>query len=126
MLIRETEAVTPTALAMADAVGVTCRVLIGREEGAPGFAMRHFTLEPGGHTPLHEHNYEHEVFILGGRGLVRTGDSFRGISAGQAVYVAPNERHQFRNPGTEPLVFLCLVPVHFDCGNGTCMPTPGS
>ena len=30
------------------------------------------------------------------------------------IYVAPDELHQFRNVGDEPLVFLCLVPNKHD------------
>ena len=32
--------------------------------------MRHFEIEPGGTTPLHEHEWEHEAFILTGGGVV--------------------------------------------------------
>ncbi|MEM3553827.1 MAG: cupin, partial [Candidatus Bathyarchaeia archaeon] len=46
------------------------RWLITREIGAPNFAMRLFEMEPGGHSPLHTHPWEHEVFILEGEGVV--------------------------------------------------------
>ena len=32
------------------------------------------------------------------------------MSPGVAVYVAPDEIHQFRNTGSGPLKFLCLIP----------------
>ena len=47
-----------------------CRVrwLIGEKESAPTFAMREFEVSPGGHTPKHFHDYEHEVYVLAGDG----------------------------------------------------------
>ncbi|MFP3903820.1 MAG: cupin, partial [Armatimonadota bacterium] len=30
--------------------------------GAPNFAMRRFVVEPGGSTPYHTHDWEHEVY----------------------------------------------------------------
>ena len=53
---------------------VTVRWLITKEMGAEHFAMRLFELESGGYTPLHVHDWEHEVFILEGEGLVVAGD----------------------------------------------------
>ena len=45
---------------------VEIRWLISKEDGAENFAMRMFELQPGGHTPLHTHPHEHEVFIVEG------------------------------------------------------------
>ena len=46
------------------------RWLITKETGAENFAMRLFEMEAGGNSPLHSHNWEHEVFILEGEGTV--------------------------------------------------------
>ncbi len=81
------------------AVGVSKRVLIGEEDGAPNFIMRQFTLQPGGKTPYHTHNWEHEVYVLSGTGIARHGDGESDISAGCAVLVLPNEEHGFVNTG---------------------------
>jgi quercetin dioxygenase-like cupin family protein len=97
-------------------------ILVGREHGAPNFSMRHFVVAPGGHTPLHSHNYEHEVVILEGEADVNYGTSVHRVRGGDVLYVAPNEMHQFRNAGTGDFRFLCFVPTSFDCGK----PTPGS
>ena len=102
--------------------GVTMRMMVGRADGAPNFAMRHFTVEPGGYTPHHSHNYEHEVYIVEGHGRVENDGEFRNIRAGDVLFVQPNTVHQFVNTGEQALKFLCLVPVTFDCGK----PTPGS
>lgn len=102
------------------------RMMVGADDGAPSFAMRHFTIEPGGHSPRHSHNYEHEVVITGGTGRVEQAGEFCDISAGDVLFVAPNALHQFVNTGEEPLRFLCLVPVTYDCGEEGRLPTPGS
>lgn len=102
--------------------GVTMRLMVGRADGAPNFSMRHFTVEPGGHTPHHSHDYEHEVFVVDGAGKVEKDGAQHDIAAGDVLFMPPNAVHQFVNTGSKPLKFLCLVPVTFDCGK----PTPGS
>jgi quercetin dioxygenase-like cupin family protein len=89
-----------------------CRVrwLVDDQDGAPNFAMRQFEVAPGGYTPKHQHPYEHEVYVLEGTGVVVEGDVEHPLCPGQAVYVAPNELHQFRNTGDVPLKFLCMIP----------------
>ena len=59
---------------MPGAQGCSIRWLVGEAEGAPNFAMRQFEVAVGGHTPKHSHPYEHEVFVLEGRGVVLEGD----------------------------------------------------
>jgi len=105
---------------------VDMRLMVGREDGAPNFSMRHFTVQPGGYTPHHQHNYEHEVLILEGEGEAQDGDDVHSIRAGDVLFVQPNTVHQFRNTGATPMKFLCLVPTQFDCGTEGKKPTPGS
>lgn len=126
MLIRRAEEINGTPMTMDGVKDVTMRLLVGRDDGAPTFAMRHFTVQPGGHTPHHSHNYEHEVYVVAGRGTVEEDGALHEIGAGDSLFVRPNVVHQFVNTGDEPLKFLCFVPVSFDCGGGQCQPTPGS
>lgn len=86
------------------------RWLIGPRDGAPNFAMRQFEVAVDGYTPKHSHPYEHEVFVLDGQGTILEGDKVHPIRGGDIIYVAPDEVHQFRNVGSTPLKFLCLVP----------------
>jgi quercetin dioxygenase-like cupin family protein len=37
--------------------------------------MRHFEIQPRGQTSKHSHDWEHEVFIIEGKGLVICEDS---------------------------------------------------
>jgi quercetin dioxygenase-like cupin family protein len=89
----------------------TIRWLISDKEGAPNFAMRLFELEPGGYTPFHNHSWEHEVFILDGTGEITTATGPRAVKQGDAILVLPDEKHQFRNTGSQPLRFICLIPA---------------
>ena len=91
--------------------GVSIRVLIHEPDGAPNFRMRLFEVDPGGNTPLHEHDWEHEVYVLDGEGVVVTDKGERAVSAGMCVFVPGGEKHQFRNTGAGAWKFLCLVPV---------------
>ena len=86
------------------------RWLIGPRDGAPNFAMRQFEVAATGFTPRHSHPYEHEVYVLEGIGTIAEGEDWHAIKAGDIIYVAPNEVHQFKNTGNVPLKFLCLVP----------------
>ncbi len=91
------------------AENVEKEVLLGDSEGVETFAMRRFTLDEGGHTPYHNHNWEHEIYVLAGEGKIRTGDGEEELGAGDTVYVPSGEKHQFISNG-EGFTFLCLVP----------------
>ena len=100
---------------MDDAENVRMRMLVGPSEGAKTFHMRHFEIQPGGHTPHHRHDYEHELLILRGQGTARSEGGDRPFRCGDVIWVPPNETHQFRNTGNEPLEFICLIPAACDC-----------
>jgi quercetin dioxygenase-like cupin family protein len=93
------------------AQGATIRILISKTDGADNFAMRMFEIQPGGHTPLHSHPHEHEVFILDGEGVFVCEGKERKISVESVVFVPGGAEHQFRNTGRSVLRFLCLVPA---------------
>ncbi|NIL98034.1 MAG: cupin domain-containing protein [Planctomycetales bacterium] len=95
---------------MEGSAGCRVRWLVDEKDGAPNFAMRQFDVAPGGHTPRHSHPYEHEIYVLEGAGEVIEGDQPRPLKAGDVVYVAPDDVHQFRNTGTTTMKFLCMVP----------------
>jgi len=90
--------------------GVTMRVVIGPDEGAPHFTMRVFEVQPGCASPYHSHWWEHEVFVLAGQGVVRTKAGEIPIGPGSTVFVPGDDMHQFRNTGQKVLRFICLIP----------------
>ncbi len=100
----------PKKVEMDGVDGATIRELITAQDGAPHFAMRMFEVAPGGHTPLHTHPYEHEVFILDGEGELGGGVEAKPLRPGDAVFVPADILHQFRNTGQKTLRFLCLIP----------------
>jgi quercetin dioxygenase-like cupin family protein len=110
MKINNYERVPAQPVQMEGAAGCHVRWLVDERDGAPTFAMREFEVAPGGHTPRHFHDYEHEVFVLEGAGIVVEGAVEHPLRAGDVVLVKPNEIHQFRNTGDRPLKFLCLIP----------------
>ena len=88
----------------------TKQVLIGRNDGAPNFEVRLFTIPVGGKSSLDEHAHDHGVLIVHGRARVMLGDKFEEIQEGDIVYIPSWERHQFENMSDEPFSFLCIIP----------------
>ena len=89
---------------------VMVRWLISEKDGAENFAMRLFEIQPGGYSPLHQHDWEHEVFILEGEGITRDKQNEKSFKQGDVFFVSPMEWHQFINTGEKTLKFLCLIP----------------
>ncbi len=90
--------------------GVTMRVVIGPDQGAPFFTMRVFEVQPGHASEMHSHWWEHEVFVLSGQGVVKTDQGDIPVCHGSTVFVPGGEMHQFQNAGDDLLRFICLVP----------------
>ena len=74
--------------------GVSKRVLIGPKDGAQGFAMRYFEVQPGGNSAFEHHPEIHQVYVLRGRGRVLLGAEWHDIAEGDVVYIEPEEQHQ--------------------------------
>jgi quercetin dioxygenase-like cupin family protein len=98
------------AVEIEGARGVRRAVLVSDRDGAPNFAMRLFQIDPGGHTPYHQHAWEHEIFVVGGRGWLRGGDGERELLPGASIFIPGGEMHQFRAGEDTTLDFLCMIP----------------
>ena len=125
MLIRNLNETPTRPIDMQGADRVSMAMMIGREDGAPNFAMRQFHVAAGGHSPRHSHDYEHEVLILGGSGTIYLEGAEHPIKSGDVIYVPADEEHQFvasKDERDGGLRFICLVPVERNCGGDT----PGS
>lgn len=90
---------------------VKVRWLISKKDDADNFAMRLFEIKPDGYTPLHQHDWEHEVFVLEGNGVIKNKIGEEPFKQGDVIFVLPMEWHQFVNAGKETLKFLCLIPI---------------
>lgn len=124
VLIRNIDETPRQPVRMDGVQGASMAVMVGRADGAPHFSVRQFAVDPGGHTPRHQHDYEHEVFVVSGRGVVFLGGREHPVRAGDVIYVPANEPHQFRSVDDQdgPMRFLCVVPIEQNCGG----PVPGS
>ncbi len=95
---------------MEGADGVRVRWLIKEEDGAPNFAMRLFEVKRGGHTPYHSHSYEHEVFVLEGKGVLKFEGEEYPFEKGYVIFVDQGKQHGFYNTGDSTLKFICIIP----------------
>ena len=101
---------------MEGAAGAWKQLPLGREDGVPVYSYRVFTVEPGGHTPYHNHPYEHMNFVIEGQGVLvnEAGTEFP-LKAGDFALVNPGEKHQYRNSSVnKDFKMICGVPKEFE------------
>ncbi len=110
MELKHYSEIEPARYSGGAAEGVAGRVVIGRKDGAGNFCMRVFEVEPGGYSPRHAHDWEHEMFFHAGEGEVFGNGKWNPVRPGSAVFMPPNEEHQVRNTGKGTLTFVCLIP----------------
>jgi quercetin dioxygenase-like cupin family protein len=110
MLTKPYSSAQPTHYDSAAAQGIAARVVLGKADGASNFCMRVFEISPGGHTPLHTHTWEHEMFIHAGAGEVFGNGRWHPVQTGNVVFIPGDEEHQIRNSHQDLLVVVCLVP----------------
>jgi quercetin dioxygenase-like cupin family protein len=111
MKIDKSSNVSKCSVEIAGAEGVEIRWLISKNDGARNFAMRMFELAQGGHTPLHTHPHEHEVFIVEGEGVIVFEGRELPFAAEHFVFVPGGKEHCFKNTGQSILRFLCVIPA---------------
>jgi len=111
MVIRQYAEVEATHFNNEKAKGIAARVLIGKADGADNFCMRVFEISAGGNTPLHTHDWEHEMFIHHGEGEVYGNGQWYPVKPDSVLFIPGNEVHQIRNAGKESLIVVCLVPA---------------
>ena len=112
VLIIKSGAISAEDLHKKDARNVTVKYLIDETQGANRFSLRLYTVGKGGQTPLDRHEYEHQVYILSGEGILRTnndtGTIKQAVRTGDAIFIPTNAVHQFINEADQPLTFLCV------------------
>jgi quercetin dioxygenase-like cupin family protein len=111
MIIKSLDKIPTNPVTMPGANQASMQMLLGPEERCPTFAMRKFTIAPGGYTPHHQHDFEHEVLVLAGEGTALSPQGPRMLKAGDVVYIPAGEMHQFQNTGKINFEFICLVPA---------------
>ncbi len=100
---------------MEGAKDVYKQIPVSAADGTPSFSFRVFTIEPGGHTPHHNHQFEHINYVIKGEGTVVVQDVEYKIKQGDFVLVLPNEKHQYKNTSARNnLVVICAVPKEYE------------
>ena len=107
-VVRRAEDVEYADVSAAD--GLRKGVLVDASDGAPNFAIRRFTLDPGAEVPRHTNAVEHEQYVLDGEYVVGIEDEEYTVSAGDSLFVPAGAVHWYRNEGDEAGAFLCAVP----------------
>jgi len=87
----------------------TRQVLIGPDEG-PHFALRRFTMQPGGGMPRHTNTVEHEQYVLRGRARVGIGGTVHEVGPDDALFIPAGAPH-FYQVIEAPFEFICVVPL---------------
>jgi quercetin dioxygenase-like cupin family protein len=97
-------------------IKTTRQVLIGSSEG-PNFAMRKFSIEPGGEMPMHTNSVEHEQLVLNGKADVVIGEQKFIAEKDDIVFIPAGTPHCYKTIGDQPFEFLCVVPNKEDVIN---------
>jgi quercetin dioxygenase-like cupin family protein len=85
--------------------------LIDRNDGAPNFELRKFTIKPGGSIPKHYHpEIEHEQYVLAGNYDVGIGEKVHRVKEGDSLFIPAKTIHWYENTGKKNAEFLCIVP----------------
>lgn len=111
MSIQASKNITPEEVKAG--VLTTKQVLISSQQG-PHFALRKFTIQPGGSMPMHTNSVEHEQYVLQGRARVVIGDETFTAQKDDAVFIPAGVAHSYTTLGDEPFAFLCIVPNEQD------------
>jgi len=90
--------------------GLTGSKIVGPLQGWKDYTLRLFKIEPQGHSPHHQHDWEHINYVVKGKGQLQIGDDVHEIEEGDYAFVPPNIRHQFSNPHDSDFKFICIVP----------------
>jgi len=111
--LNEVEKIKPD---MEGATGIYKQVPISKDDGAPMFSFRVFTIEANGHSPYHQHPFEHLNYIIEGHGAIVTeSGEEREVKKGDFAMILPDEKHQYKNmSASEPFVMICAVPKEYE------------
>ena len=93
------------------AVNTRIRTLIGGEDGALASTLHEIIVGKGGSTAMHRHDWEHQLFVESGRGILETLEAKTPLTPGDVVLVGAGEDHRFLQKGKEPIRFLVVTPL---------------
>ena len=99
--VDQTEVASGTATSMS--------LLIGPDD-SPNFAMRKFTMSPGGGMPKHTNQVEHEQYVLKGNATIGIEDDSYEVKEGDVVFIPAGAPHWYEAHGEEDFEFICMIP----------------
>ena len=112
MICKHSSEVSGTKIDRKGFAGMTARFVLSKDDGCPRYAMRLMEFEPGGHTSMHAHPEEHELYFLEGKpAIVDSSGKETRLDAGDFLYVLPNEPHQIKNVGSTKMKAICTIPM---------------
>lgn len=79
-----------------------------KDKNVEDLSLRIFEIQPGTENPLHAHAYSHDLFVIGGKGLIRHENGEQRIGEGDVASIASYEQHAFVNDSDAVMQFLCM------------------
>ena len=93
------------------ATRVLMKQLVGKEDGAEKTALHEIRIQKGGRTSIHSHNWQHQICVTSGRGILVMEEKETPLRTGDILVVGRGESHGFEQRGAAPFVFLTVTPL---------------
>lgn len=110
MIVANEKATPATPINSIEVNAAAMKVLISENEGWQDHVMRIIELDQGGYSPKHAHDWPHINFVVEGSGVLHMSGVDHAVEAGAYAFVPAGTVHQFKNAGTAPFRFICIVP----------------
>lgn len=107
--------------------GLEHQTLAGAGDGLKQFEVWRQTIAPQAATPVHRHDCEEVILIMGGSGVCKFEDRVLPFKADQTLVIPPNVVHQIVNDSDENLhiiATLAMAPVKVETADGAALPLP--
>tara|TARA_Y100001970_G_C14098971_1_gene784379 strand:+ start:808 stop:1125 length:318 start_codon:yes stop_codon:yes gene_type:complete len=84
--------------------------ILGSNDGVPTVVSLYHDHQPGESSKHHSHDWEHQVYITRGEGIVWVDGTEYPIKEGDFVLVPPNSTHHFKNTSDKVLTRITFNP----------------
>ena len=91
--------------------GQVVREVVGEAQGSSSVSMQHFEVDPGAVTPLHRHDVDEAIVVLGGELRVRIEDEWFDAQAGDVCVFPAETPHGFVGAGAGISEIMVVFPV---------------
>ncbi|MDD9998641.1 MAG: cupin domain-containing protein [Chloroflexota bacterium] len=91
--------------------GQVVREVVGEAQGSSSVSMQHFEVEPGSVTPLHRHDVDEAILVLGGALRVRIEDEWSVAEAGDVCVFPADTPHGFVGAGDGTSKIMVVFPI---------------